>query len=407
VLTYDLKYVYGPVTGNSRLKSVSVNDAHGNRLPPSTFTWQDADPAILAKGVPIPASDIEPTTRAPLPADLTGCGIAKLVQAFGVEGKASPSLGFKVFDLSDLSRLKDGATVAPAIPKWSKDASVPTFYDAAKYLLMDVNGDGATEVVYSTFDLDSGTWKFNVIGFTQSSGAEWTCRILGRGTESGGPDSQLVPMDFNGDGRTDLLVASGNVSLELSLLKSDGAGFKAGRHVDVGDKIPAGGTCLALDFNGSGMVDLLYAYQDGAARTWRFVLFLSDGTTLHRQPAAPLPTGTTIAPGSTLIALDVNGDGLMDVVHAYVEGNKLTIATIISNGISFEAPKIGRTDLSTEGIPLMLPCLAFGDKRPQLLIATSDNSRLSLSLFHWTGNPSGGLELKHYKELDSAPAHWD
>jgi hypothetical protein len=106
--------------------------------------------------------------------------------------------------------------------------------------------------------------------------------------------------DFNGDGKADLLVTYNNVCCNLYVVLGNGDGtFQAPMATNVGTNLFS---LVAVDLNGDGKMDVV-----GMAATGLFVfLAKGDGTF---APGAMYPSIS----GNVMVAGDFNGDGKADV----------------------------------------------------------------------------------------------
>jgi hypothetical protein len=227
--------------------------------------------------------------------------------------------------------------------------STPSFPDAAgyndplKFFVADVTGDGSSDLVTRTADGTFHTYPYDRASFGFKTGAD---SALGLADSGGwGTGTRYFLMDVNGDGRTDLVArfASGNLMTYLS----NGTTFvQAG--LAIIDQADTGGWGTGLryfpmDVNGDGKMDLVArnAYGD-------FLTFLSTGTTFVLAGTSPLGLSDAGGwnSGIRYFTLDVNGDGLTDLVARDANGN---FTTYLSNGSTFTSAGVswfpGHTDV--------------------------------------------------------------
>jgi FG-GAP-like repeat/Salmonella virulence plasmid 65kDa B protein/Insecticide toxin TcdB middle/N-terminal region len=191
----------------------------------------------------------------------------------------------------------------------------------------EVNGDGKTDLI--TRDANG------VLGILQStgSGLSW----LGTGTATGASDpywnegTRWFSMDFDGDGKTDMVLRDGNGMLYL--YRSTGTGF-----VSVGsfatNATDSGGwntgdRWFTMDFDGDGRMDLTARDNSGNIYLWR-----STGTSFEYAGVTPTPyteAGAWMNSGLAFTA-DVDGDGKTDFIFKDPSGG---LSVWLSTGTGF------------------------------------------------------------------------
>ncbi|MGP0070269.1 MAG: FG-GAP repeat domain-containing protein [Isosphaeraceae bacterium] len=174
-------------------------------------------------------------------------------------------------------------------------ARVGTYYHDFATLPLDVNGDGHIDSVTCSYFGRSVGWVEN----PGKSGATWAYHEV----DQPGNIEAAWMVDLSGDGVPDLLPNSVNEAVWYEVVKKgDGKGHDLKKH-DLGAK-GAGHGVGSGDVNGDGRVDLLTPHgwfeapADPAHATW----------TLH-------PEWEIGATGIQILARDVDGDGLSDVVY--------------------------------------------------------------------------------------------
>lgn len=107
---------------------------------------------------------------------------------------------------------------------------------------LDVNADGLTDAAYPRSFASPFSWELHV-----NRGAQWVQTWVGEGAFV---NSDAEVLDYNLDGRSDLVVAYGGY---FQALVSTGEAFEPSLPTNIGSS----GTPFFLDYNGDGLADLL------------------------------------------------------------------------------------------------------------------------------------------------------
>jgi hypothetical protein len=175
----------------------------------------------------------------------------------------------------------------------------------------DVNGDGKPDII--TPNSEPGDRTVTVLlgdgkgGFQPAKGSPFA---------AAGRPIYIALGDVNGDGKPDLVVPHCDDS-RVTVLLGDGKGGFApapGSPVDLGSRAWA---VAVADINGDGKADLVAATGEGVR------VMLGDGRgSFKAAPGSPFAAGKG---AWRLVVADLNGDGKPDIATTGVESNTLTV----------------------------------------------------------------------------------
>jgi hypothetical protein len=220
------------------------------------------------------------------------------------------------------------------------------------FALADINGDGAPDIV--TYNDGS------VATFLNSGGGTFSTFPVNVYTSSdGGGDQQPIVMDYNGDGKPDVVYVDSILNV-ASFYAGNGDGTFQAADAAVPAMVNPGDIAIASvgDINGDGMSDLIAADETtllaGSSSFPNLVSLLSNSkggfnevTAVSASVLSNLPLGLqgdlSVYPMSLV---DLNGDGRADFF--FFEGN--AIYTALSNGDgTFQSP------VAISGLTLQCP----------------------------------------------------
>lgn len=321
----------------------------------------------------------------------------------------SYELGYQLSLATQLSRLETvteigGDSIALPSTKviWQDvdtpgfEIGVPSVLDqhANQLLLqqMDVGGTGRSDMVQLWLDQ---TNQINATTYLATPGQNGITFVRASNSLLGGYPAtrQIFPADVNGDGMADLLIAykasSGN--LKIAVFLSNGTGFEEadGSPFDSGDPwLDAKHIQFwAMDANGDGRTDLVEAYtrtDPNQGNLLYFRTYLSrfgDGSGQTFTPSITSPTQDAATPAKVLAfwPMDVQGDGMMDIVRVWQRGSDSTIIATAYLGVSrslYDVSFAGRVESN-------LGTFALADQLALLPVDVNGNGVMDL-LQVWT-----------------------
>jgi uncharacterized protein (TIGR03437 family) len=275
-----------------------------------------------------------------------------------------------------------GKGFAPSVQSSGSASGEPVFAISSA----DFNGDGVSDLVVAS-------WNTSVAVLLGKGDGTFQAPITFTGNDSGnGAYQSLIVGDFNGDGRPDVVVARNSGSFfsggNLTVLLGNGDGT-----FTQGSTYPAGlspRSMAVADFNGDGAADLAVANFYGVS------IFLGNGDgTFQTRSEFPL-----LSQVSSLAVGDFNADGNADLAVACVDlvaiftgngdGTFLAGATYKPGASSVVVADFngdGKSDLATTGDQLTV-FLGNGDATFSLRYATIGRYRsLAVADFNGDGIP--------------------
>jgi hypothetical protein len=135
--------------------------------------------------------------------------------------------------------------------------------------------------------------------------------------ESTSVNGKWQSLDLNGDGRTDLVHLTETSGAYRSWLSKGDGGFTILEFTTTADTSLNTGSWQVLDVNGDGLTDLVHLTSTaGLIKVW---LSKGDGDFAISQFSTSVDGDLTLG---TWLAIDVNGDGLGDLVHLLPSENR-------------------------------------------------------------------------------------
>lgn len=199
-------------------------------------------------------------------------------------------------------------------------STFPTGHNPFAIVAGDFNGDGKLDLASNdSYDSTISVFLGNGDGTFQPRVTYAT--LPERYDQSRGWNSSVIAADLDGDGKTDLVVASG-ASSAVSVLRGNGDGTFSPRVDYATDCCPF--NVIAVDVNGDAKLDLVTANYSGNNGI-SVLLGIGDGT----FKASTGYSAQGVGEGTAVAAGDLDGDGRVDLAYAARSGG---VAIFLGNG---------------------------------------------------------------------------
>lgn len=263
-----------------------------------------------------------------------------------------------------------GTSTAPWFDSAGTGATLPASAAVRGLAAAHLTSDGRVDLVTAL----SGPRQVAVVQNTSGTPCVGTSFSRApRGYPSGDGPVSAAAADFDGDGRTDLVVAT-DVGRKVRMLRSvNGHLVDLMSGVDLSPAVPA--AVAAADFNGDGIPDVAVATSGPD----EVKVFLGNGAGGLIAPAAD--SEVVGATPSALIAADFDGDGIPDLAATSQGANQVYV--YLGDGLGGLSPV---TPTAVGAMPLGLVAGHFdADTRLDLAVTNGGDSNVTILL----GNGNG------------------
>ncbi|HEX6432290.1 MAG TPA: FG-GAP-like repeat-containing protein, partial [Niastella sp.] len=260
---------------------------------------------------------IEPTTSSFLVAgDFDGDGNRDIITILGKSNGDmvyDPSKNkYRAFIICPATGIGNREISNLGIGSYTPVEDITTTIADAKIIAMDFDGDGKQEVMASNLN---GTYIFSIKKTGSGSTATFSASLL-HYTPNIVKSNLVYPGDFNGDGKTDLLVRSGS----WKIIYSTGKGFVSNNFtfnqtVNIIQSY-ADDKLIVSDFNGDGKSDILHGFRASSTAS-KFSLYYSSGNINNSFQYEQYDYANVLAfeNGHGFVVGDFNGDGKSDLLN--------------------------------------------------------------------------------------------
>ncbi|HEX8522790.1 MAG TPA: FG-GAP-like repeat-containing protein [Tepidisphaeraceae bacterium] len=335
--------------------------------------WRNSTRSGVAAEAPPAAVAVQPSPTTVAAGEEGKGGLLRFSPPIKSLATISPWAAVGDFDGDGKADLAVGAFKNSVISFGTGDGSFinQKFYDlAGDIAAADLNGDGRLDIVGSVNNAPCKALLFQ-------AGGGFEVRA------TGASPGRVTPMDFNRDGKTDLIVMSnGTHPPEMSIYAGDGKG-----NFELQGKfpLPAESWRAAVgDFNGDGWVDVLPIFaHDRLTGTW----YAATRGAPWFRPAGQYPGRDH----NQVAAADVDGDGRTDLVNRRNGERKLHILLaprkVLRGQANFEAaavlnlPALKEKPKTSRGEPMRINLVDMdGDKKLDIVAATDESPAVYIFL---------------------------
>ena len=365
VKEYRIDYLLSEHTRQSTLSKLEECSGGGECLAPTTFTWSNVFSSrhtFDLKSWGQQASWSAGSTR--IPGDFNADGFSDIAYLYNNAGKVA----MDVYLSTGNSFIRSS---------WFSDK---TMWNSGEFAAGDYNGDGVTDIanVYNEagfigIDTYISDRKSFIKKRWYSSRHRWST------------EARVLVGDFNGDGQTDLAYSFNNAGkLDIKVFLSTGKSFLE----DTGLSASGGpwltdGHLSTGDFNGDGVTDLAYVFNDSGK-----VGITTYTSTVKQLLKRSFRLDNLNWVDDNLFSFsDYNGDGVTDICYFYNENRYINAVVMLAGGDDF-IPRSWSTSgkIAWRGAKIIKSADYNGDSLTDVAyVYKDDNQKISINTFLSTG----------------------
>ncbi len=357
--------------------SVTAADVNGDGLPDLIVANAGSNTVSVLLNTTTPGATT--STFATQQTFATGNDPSSVI-ARDINGDGKPDLIVANANSNTVSVLLNTTAPGATSPSFATQQTFATGNTPFSVTMADVNADGLPDLIVANASTDN---TVSVLLNTTAPGATTPSFATQQTFTTGSGPFSVTTADVNGDGKPDLVVANGNDNTVSVLLNTTAPGttspsFATQQTFAVGNTPES---VTVADVNGDGKPDLIVANAFGGSVSVLLNTTPAPTTTFDGNSFATQQTFATGGNPFSVTVADVNGDGKPDLIVANATDNTVSVLpnTTAPGAItaSFSTQQTFATGTSPESV---IAADVNGDGLPDLIVANEGDSTVSVLL---------------------------